>query len=94
MLVIASLVIFFLYLLYKGKLRKGRYGVKLIALYGILAVNIISMRFRWQYHDTQIIWFLLPFTILLMYFVMSDLLRKKENYDYFLKVAEIICIIV
>lgn len=93
-LAITSLLIFVRYLLYKCKLRKGRYGIEVIALYGILAVNAIFMKFHWNYRDTQIIWFLFPFVLLLMYFVMSDFLRKKENYEYFLKVAEIICIIV
>lgn len=94
MLSIASLMIFFFYLLIKGKLKGGKYGAIIAGLYIVLAVNVVTMNFRWHYRVTQIIWFILPFCVLLMYFVLIGLFQKKKNYDYFLKIAEIVCIIV
>ena len=94
MLAIASLMLFFFYLQTNGKLKKGKYRAVIAGLYIVLALNVFTMNVRWHYRDTQIIWFILPFCVLLMYFVLAEFLQKKKNYDYFLKVAEIMCIMV
>lgn len=94
MLALTSLMLFSFYLLTKGKLKKAKYRAIIVGLYIILAVNVVTMNLRWHYRDTQIIWFSLPFCVLLMYFVLAEFLQKKKNYDYFLKAAEIVCIMV
>lgn len=94
MLAVTSIVIFTFFVVCKRNLNLGRYKNVILMFYVILLLNIFNMKIKWGYRNTQILWFCIPYCILLMYFVVREYLKKENNYKVFVNIAEVFCIIV
>ena len=45
--------------------------------------------FLWGYSFTQVLWEILPFTILLLYFPLCEIFQNDNNYELFIKIGQI-----
>ena len=89
-LAIYSIILFLFYLFYnKGKFKLNIFGNYILILFIILFLNSLVSMFLWGYSLTQVLWEILPFTILLLYFPLCEIFQNDNNYELFIKIGQI-----
>lgn len=85
-----SVVCFLFMLIIMKKFRVGLYGKDIIFVYIFILLQMIWLRHQFNYSITTLIAYYMTYIILLMYFVLSPFLNQKNNFEYFIKIIEII----
>lgn len=89
-LAIYSIVLFLIHLIYnKGKLKLNIFGNYILILFLLLIFNSLLSMLLWGYSVTQVLWDVLPFSILLLYFPLCELFQTDSNYALFVKIGQI-----
>lgn len=92
MLAIVSLLFFILHIIFTRHLKLGVFGIPIICFYFILMLNVVYMKLHYHYSDTQIIWGIIPYLILLAYFPLRDYLKNEDNYRRLMQIMVYISI--
>ena len=89
-LAIYSIILFLFYLVYnKGKFKLNIFGNYILILFIFLFLNSLVSMLLWGYSLTQVLWDILPFSILLLYFPLCELFQTDSNYALFVKIGQI-----
>lgn len=89
-LAIYSIVLFLIHLIYnKGKLKLNIFGNYILILFIFLFLNSLVSMLLWGYSLTQVLWEILPFTILFLYFPLCEIFQNDNNYEFFIKIGQI-----
>lgn len=96
LLSIFSIILFFLFVGYR-KQYYGKYTGCLVTLFLIVLLNSMNAYLKFGYSLKQIIWPIMPFFVLLLYFVLMRYLQIEQNLHFFIKAGEffwsILCIL-
>lgn len=85
-----SILLFLVHFIYnKGKLKLNIFGNYILIFFLLLIFNSLVSMFLWNYSLTQVLWDILPFSILLLYFPFCELFQTDSNYALFVKIGQI-----
>lgn len=85
-----SLILFLAYFIYnKGKLKLGIFGNYILIFFLILFFNSLVSMYLFDYSITQVLWDVLPYSILLLYFPLCEIFKTERNYKLFVKIGQI-----
>ena len=85
-----SLILFLAYFIYnKGKLKLGIFGNYILIFFLILFFNSLVSMYLFDYSITQVLWDVLPYSILLLYFPLCEIFKTESNYKLFVKIGQI-----
>ncbi|KXU16645.1 hypothetical protein SORDD17_00146 [Streptococcus oralis] len=89
-LAIYSTILFLIHLVHnKGRLKLNIFGNYILILFLLLIFNSLVSIPLWGYSITQVLWDILPFTILLQYFPLYEIFQNDNNYNLFVKIGQI-----
>lgn len=96
LLSIFSIILFFLFIGYR-KQYYGKYSGCIFTLFLIVFLNSFNAYLKFGYSLKQVIWPIMPFFVLLLYFILMKYLKINGNFHFFIKVGEflwsILCIL-
>ena len=96
LLSVYSIILFFLFL-GSRRLYLGKYTNCLASLFLIIFLNTVNAFLSFGYRVTQLLWPVIPFFLLLLYFVLMKLLKSEHYLRFFIKAGEffwsILCIL-
>lgn len=85
-----AIILFLVYFIQnKGKLKLGIFGNYILVFYLILILSSLVSVYLFGYSITQVLWDILPFSILLLYFPLCEVFQKDSNYALFVKIGQI-----
>lgn len=87
LLSVYSIILFFLFL-GSHKLYHGKYTYCLISLFLIVFLSSVNAYITFGYRVTQVLWPVIPFCLLLLYFVLMKFLKIERYLRFFLKAGE------
>ena len=89
LLSVYSIILFFLF---SGarRLYLGKYTNCLASLFLIIFLNTVNAFLSFGYNVTQLLWPVMPFFLLLLYFVLMNLLKSEHYLHFFIKAGEFI----
>lgn len=90
---ILCICIFFVYIIIYKKIELGLFGKDLILLFIVLVILILNEFAGRKYNIGAIIWYYLPFCILMVYFPFKKWIAEDKNYKYFIKFTSVASII-
>ena len=90
---ILCICIFFVYIIIYKKIELGLFGKYLILLFIVLVILILNEFAGRKYNIGAIIWYYLPFCILMVYFPFKKWIAEDKNYKYFIKFTSVASII-
>lgn len=96
LLSVYSIILFFLFL-GSRRLYLGKYTNCLVSLFLIIFLNTVNAFLTFGYNVTQLLWPVIPFFLLLLYFILMNLLKSEHYLRFFIKAGEffwsILCIL-
>lgn len=91
--VVVTVIILLITFFRNKKVVFGKFGVDIVILYIILIINIIYMKFNYNYPIHTIVMAVMPFGLLLGYYCLTTFIETKRDFNDLLNIVEILAMI-